>query len=116
MAENDPNTYAAAFDERPDGEVFNARRARVGYQLGTERLGLSVWELPPGEAAYPYHFHLAEEEVLVVLEGRPALRTPDGWRRLERGAIVRFPAGEDGAHQVANDTKEPVRLISMSTH
>ena len=31
-------------------------------------LGLSLWELPPGEAAYPYHYHLAEEELVFVLD------------------------------------------------
>ncbi len=38
---------------------------------------MSLWEVPPGETAYPYHFHLAEEEVLVVLNGAPLLRDPD---------------------------------------
>jgi uncharacterized cupin superfamily protein len=39
--------------------------------------GLSLWELPPGEAAYPYHLHLTEEEVVVVVvRGRPHVRTP----------------------------------------
>jgi uncharacterized cupin superfamily protein len=111
-----PNIYDPTYDELRDHPGFRARRARVGRQLGTERIGLSLWELPPGEAAYPYHFHLAEEEVLVVLEGRPALRTPAGWQRLERGEIVRFPAGESGGHQLANDTDLPVQFIAISTH
>jgi hypothetical protein len=29
---------------------FHARRGRLGWELGTERLGLSVWDVPPGEA------------------------------------------------------------------
>jgi uncharacterized cupin superfamily protein len=111
-----PNIYDPDYDEVREHRGFRARRARVGYARRTERLGLSVWELPPGEAAYPYHLHLAEEEVLVVLEGAPALRTPDGWRRLRRGEVVRFPAGEDGAHQLANDTDEPVHFIAISSH
>jgi uncharacterized cupin superfamily protein len=111
-----PNIDDPHFDEPREHDGFRARRARLGHQLGTERIGLSLWELPPGEAAYPYHFHLAEEEALVVLDGRPRLRTPAGWRRLERGAVVRFPVGEDGAHQVVNDTGERVRFLAVSTH
>jgi uncharacterized cupin superfamily protein len=110
------NIYDPHYDEPRTYPGFVARRARLGYQLGTERLGLSVWELDPGEAAYPYHFHLAEEEVLVVLEGRPALRGPEGWRRLERGAAVRFPPGAEGAHQLVNDGSELVRFLAVSTH
>jgi uncharacterized cupin superfamily protein len=112
-----PNIYDPVFDEpRESLDGFHAMRARLGHQLGTERIGLSLWEVAPGQVVYPYHFHLAEEEVLVVLEGRPALRTPEGWRRVERGEVIRFPVGESGAHQLANDTDAPLRFLSVSTH
>ena len=62
---------------------------------------MSLWEVGPGEAAYPYHLHVAEEEMLVVLEGRPSVRSPEGWRELEEGEVISFQAGEPGAHQVA---------------
>jgi uncharacterized cupin superfamily protein len=109
---NDPN-----YDEpREAVDGFVAYRARLGRQLGTERLGLSQWLLPAGQAAYPYHFHLAEEEVLVLLEGSPALRTPEGWRRLRQGDVVRFAPGAQGAHQLVNDTTSDVKFLAISTH
>jgi uncharacterized cupin superfamily protein len=112
-----PNIYEPEFDEPRDAPGFQARRARLGYQVGSERLGLSLWELPPGQAAYPYHLHLTEEEALVVIEGSPELRTPDGWRTLERGEVVSFPAGEHGAHQVVNrSADETVRFLALSTN
>jgi uncharacterized cupin superfamily protein len=112
-----PNIYDPVFDELRDTvDGFHAQRARLGHQLGSERVGLSLWDLPPGQTAYPYHFHLAEEEVLVLLEGRLALRTPAGWQRVERGDVVRFPTGEDGAHQLVNDGDEPARFLAVSTH
>lgn len=111
-----PNIYEPEYEEPRERPGFRARRARLSRQAGSERLGLSVWELPPGEAAYPYHHHLGEEELLVVLEGRPDLRTPEGWRQLQRGEVVAFPRGEDGAHQLANRTGETVRFIAVSTN
>jgi uncharacterized cupin superfamily protein len=111
-----PNIYQPDFDEIRDHDGYRARRARVGYALRSERLGFSLWEVPPGEAAYPYHLHLAEEEALIVLSGRPRLRTPAGWRQLEEGEVVSFPAGPDGAHQVLNDTDEVVRFLALSTN
>jgi uncharacterized cupin superfamily protein len=112
-----PNIYAPHFDEpRETVEGFTAYRARIGHQLGTERVGLSFWRIPAGQAAYPYHFHLAEEEVLVLLEGDLALRTPDGWTRVRRGDCVRFPSGEDGAHQLVNDGDVEARFLAISTH
>jgi uncharacterized cupin superfamily protein len=94
---------------------FRAFRARVGYELGSERIGASVWKLPPGEAAYPYHFHYADEELVFVLRGRPTLRTPEGTRQLEPGEAVHFPLGEAGAHQIANPTDAAVRFLAVST-
>lgn len=102
------------FDELREHPGFNCRRARIGRQVGSERVGASLWELPAGEAAYPYHYHLAEEELLIVLSGRPSLRTPDGWRELEEGEVVSFPVGEPGAHQIVNNTDESVRFLAVS--
>lgn len=111
-----PNIYRPEFEdgERPEG--FRSRRARIGYQLGSELLGCSLWELPPGEAAYPYHFHYSDEEVAIVLKGRPTLRTPEGERELEEGEVVHFPLGEDGAHQISNGTDETVTFVAISSH
>jgi uncharacterized cupin superfamily protein len=108
------NINRPEFDEPREHPGFNCRRARIGRQLGSERIGASLWELPSGEAAYPYHYHLAEEELLVVLVGRPSLRTPDGWRELDEGEVVNFPVGECGAHQIVNRTEEPVRFLALS--
>jgi uncharacterized cupin superfamily protein len=110
-----PNIFDPQFEdgERPAG--FRSRRARIGYELGSELIGLSLFELPPGECAYPYHFHYSDEEIVIVLEGRPTLRTPDGQRELEPGEAVRFPLGEAGAHQLRNDTGERVRFLAISS-
>jgi uncharacterized cupin superfamily protein len=108
--------YRPTFEdgERPGG--FRSRRARIGYELGTELIGASLWEVPPGEAAYPYHFHYADEELVIVLSGRPSLRTPEGIRELEEGQALRFPLGEEGAHQILNRTEEPATFLAISSH
>jgi uncharacterized cupin superfamily protein len=110
------NIYRPAFDseERPEG--FRSRRARIGYELGTELIGASLWELPPGEAAYPYHFHYSDEELVIVIRGRPTLRAPDGVRELEEGEAVRFALGERGAHQIVNGTADTVTFLAVSSH
>ena len=104
------------FDEPREHDGFRALRARLSRQAGSERLGLSLWEVPAGEAAYPYHHHYTEEELVVILIGRPSLRTPDGWRELGEGEVVAFPRGERGGHQLVNRTTEPVRFLSFSNH
>jgi uncharacterized cupin superfamily protein len=99
--------------ERPAG--FRARRARIGYELGSELIGCSLWEVPPGEAAYPYHYHHADEELIVVLAGRPTLRTDTDVRELAEGEVIRFPLGPEGAHQIINRTAEQVTFLAISS-
>jgi uncharacterized cupin superfamily protein len=111
-----PNINAPNFDEPREHDGFRSRRARLGYQTASQRLGGSLWEIPPGQAAYPYHYHLMEEEMVVVLSGRPSLRTPVGWCELTDGEVCSFPRGEAGAHQLVNRTDELVRFLSFSTH
>ena len=102
------------FDEPREQDGFRARRALIRRQAGAERLGMSLWEVPPGQAAYPYHAHLTEEELVVVLSGTPSLRTPGGWRELEQGEVVSFRRGKQGAHQIVNRTDETVRFLAFS--
>jgi uncharacterized cupin superfamily protein len=102
------------FDEPREHPGFTCRRARLGRQAGSEKTGLSLWELPAGASAYPYHWHVAEEELVVVLSGRPSLRTPSGWRELEEGEVIAFPVGERGAHQITNREDTTARFLSFS--
>lgn len=74
-------------------------------------IGASLYVLKPGATTGYYHFHHGIEEMLILIEGRPTLRTPDGNRILELGEVVHFKKGAEGAHQVINNTDEVVRLI-----
>ena len=77
-------------------------------------LGATVYQLERGDFVV-YHFHHASEELLIVLRGRPTLRTPEGERQLDEGEVVHFPVGPDGAHGLRNETDEPVRYVMAST-
>ena len=77
--------------------------------------GGTLYELAPGEAVCPYHWHFGEEEWLLVVLGTPTVRTPDGERLLAPWDVAAFPVGEHGAHQVRNDSAEPVRIAMFST-
>jgi uncharacterized cupin superfamily protein len=109
-----PNVFDPEWDGGEEREGFVYRDAALGWQGGAERLGASLYELAPGSRLFPYHFHMANEEMLVVLSGRPHLRTPEGWRELDEGEVVFFCVGERGAHQVENRRDAPIRLLMVS--
>jgi uncharacterized cupin superfamily protein len=108
------NVFVDEWEEDPEpvaGWLSNARQlVEPGHGLG-----MSLYELPPGQTQSPYHFHHGNDELLLVLRGRPTLRTPEGERELEPGDVVHFPSGPAGAHQVWNARAEPARYVVAST-
>jgi uncharacterized cupin superfamily protein len=109
------NAFEPEWDADQERDGFTYRRAKLGWQAGSEKLGASLFEVPPDQSTFPYHAHTANEEMLIVLRGRPHLRTPDGWRQLDEGEVVAFLAGEEGAHQIHNRSDEAVRILVVST-
>ena len=66
------------------------------------RTMVCVYEIPPLKSAYPYHFHLKNEETFYIISGEGLLRTPDGEERVSAGDLLFFPASSDGAHRLTN--------------
>jgi uncharacterized cupin superfamily protein len=97
----------------PDG--FRRNSTRLGAALGAASTGLSVYELPPGQAVSPYHYEDPAEEWLLVVSGRPTLRHPGGEDQLEPWDIVFFPPGPAGAHHVRNDSESTARVAMFSS-
>jgi len=96
----------------PDG--YHTSYARIGPLVGSRLLGLSVYELPPGQSICPYHYEIGFEEWLLVLSGTPTLRTPAGERELRPWDVAFFADGEAGAHKVTNRTDETLRVAMLS--
>jgi uncharacterized cupin superfamily protein len=111
-----PNVFEPEFDPSDDDDQpgFSSRRARIGRQAGARRIGASLYELPPHQALCPYHWEAGDEEMIIVLSGKPSIRTPEGWRDLDPGEVVSFPRGPQGAHQVANRGDQESRVLMLS--
>jgi uncharacterized cupin superfamily protein len=108
------NVFQPEWVERDQPPIVG-RAARVGAAAGAERLGATLYEIDPGGVSSPFHIHHANEELIVVLAGRPTLRTGEGTRELAPGDVVACPVGPRGAHQLRNETDEPVRALVVST-
>lgn len=104
-----------SFDyDADDPEGFRCGQFRVGPSLGAVRTGATLYELPPGQAVCPYHYEYGEEEWLLVISGQATVRTPEGTQTLGPNALVFFPTGPTGAHKIANESGEIVRVLMWS--
>jgi uncharacterized cupin superfamily protein len=109
---SDDNIWSDEWGKQP--EDWSGGGGRSKRLPRSERLGATLYELDPGNFIV-FHFHHAWEELLIVLRGRPTLRTPDGERQLKEGEVVHFPVGPEGAHGLTNHTDDPVRYVMAST-
>jgi uncharacterized cupin superfamily protein len=107
---SDANIWTDGWESDDDWSGGGAETKRL--PRGTQ-LGATVYQLEPGDFVV-FHFHHASEELMILLRGRPILRTSEGERRLEEGEVVHFPTGPDGAHAVRNESDAPVRYVMVS--
>ena len=91
--------------KKEHGEYEYIRRKFIPYGAARNTL-VSIYEIPPGKAAYPYHFHHNNEETFYILSGQGLLRTPEGERTVSKGELLFFPAGPEGAHKLTNISEE----------
>jgi uncharacterized cupin superfamily protein len=99
-------------DDDPDG--YHVSYARVGALVGASALGLSLYELAPGQSICPYHYEYPFEEWLIVLVGEATLRHPGGETVLGPWDAASFPPGPEGAHKVTNKGDGVVRVAMLS--
>ena len=104
------NLVTAELNEGYDRDGYRRQWQSATPIVGGDRIGAGVYELPDGERTFPYHFHHGYEEWLLVLDGEPTVRLPEGERTLRRGDLVCFPSGPGGAHTV----RGPGRVVIFS--
>lgn len=96
-----------------DHSGYEFYRRRLMDRGDSGRCLVSVYEIPPGKSAYPYHYHLKDEEVFYIISGEGTLRTPGGERTVRAGELIFFPAGEGGAHKLTNTGRETLTYIDF---
>ena len=95
--------------------LYESFAARLGTGTEARKLGASIDTVPPGKRSCPYHFHHAQEEMFVVLEGTGTLRVAGEMLPLRAGDVVFIPAGPEYPHQIINSSDQPLKYLSVST-
>ncbi|MGE5304679.1 MAG: cupin domain-containing protein [Alphaproteobacteria bacterium] len=99
----------------PEGSAFGGLRQRVGAQIGAHKLGYSFFRVPPGKAAFPYHTHSGNEEMIYIIAGAATLRHGQEQLAVSAGTVIACPPGTEYPHQLINTGTEELRYLVVST-
>ena len=93
---------------------FPASRPQVGEAAGFRELGARHVVLEPGAWSSQRHWHVGEDELLVMLTGRAILIEDDGETELRPGDIAVWPKSIPNGHHLINRSSEPCSFVCLS--
>ncbi len=99
------------WDEYSEGDRFGIRFKQLGEFGGCSHVGVCMEVLEPGKQACPAHYHMLEEEHLLILEGALTLWLGDQPFEMSVGDYVCFPAGQTVGHKLVNTGDAPCRYL-----
>jgi len=107
------NDVPLTHETRPP--LYDSMAARLGTGTAALKLGASVDVVAPGQRSCPYHFHHAQEEMFIILEGTGTLRVAGELVPLRAGDVVFIPPGPAYPHQIINSSDAALKYLSVST-
>ena len=112
---NIKNIHNAELEEWSVGKKYAGLSGLDSKELGAENMGFHVEILPPGKYTCPYHYHHAEEELFIVIEGKATLRQNDEFKTVGKGDLIFFKTGPEFAHQFYNHTETDFKFFVLSS-
>jgi uncharacterized cupin superfamily protein len=97
-----------------EAELARIRGRGVAVPAGARELGASVYELAPGASGFFLRADSVNEELFVVLSGRPTLRADHADRELAPGDVVACPPEGSETDTFANLSAEVARVLAVS--
>lgn len=110
-----PRTRGSDYPAPLDAPFADRVRVRLGDAAGLTQFGVNLTELPPGAVSSLRHWHEAEDEMVLVLEGTLTLIDDTGETGIGPGEAAAFPGGEANAHHFANRGAVTARYLEIGT-
>jgi uncharacterized cupin superfamily protein len=97
------------------GERYESRYRPLSDGTVASKLGFAFDVVPPGKRICPYHFHYAQEELFIIIEGEGTLRVAGEMLPVKAGDVITIPAGPEYPHHLINTSKADLKYFSIST-
>ena len=101
---------------KPYDEPCKARaRHRLGDVAGLTQFGVNLLRLPPGSWSSQRHWHAAEDEFVLVVDGEVVLVTDAGEETLRAGDSAGFKAGVPDGHHLQNRSNRDALVLEIGS-
>ena len=94
---------------------YECSHARLSQGTSATKLAAGINVVPPGKRACPFHFHHAQEEMFIVLEGSGTLRVAGEMLPIHTGDTIFIPPGREFPHQIINTSDAPLKYLAIGT-
>ncbi|EBA14959.1 hypothetical protein RSK20926_17222 [Roseobacter sp. SK209-2-6] len=88
---------------------------RLGDAGGLTQYGVNLVRLEPGGLSSLRHYHMEQDEFLIVVSGSCTLIDDDGAHEMQPGDCASFPAGDANGHHLKNNTEAPATFLVVGT-
>jgi uncharacterized cupin superfamily protein len=88
---------------------------RLGDAAGLTQFGVNLVMLEPGAVSSLRHWHMAEDEFVLVTEGECVMVQDEGETVMRAGDCAGFPAGSTNGHHFLNRTDKPARFLVIGS-
>lgn len=109
------NFNTAPMERGERAPLYAGAAARLARGTAATKLGITIDIVDPGKRSCPYHYHYAQEEAFVILEGEGSLRVAGEMLPLVAGDTIFIPPGPQYPHQIVNTSAAPLKYLSIST-
>ncbi len=100
----------------PDSDRIGASMAPMADKLENFGIGCRYITVEPGKRAFPFHNHLGNDELFIILEGNGTYRFGADEYVVKPGDACPAPrGGPDTAHQLINTGTKPLKYLAIST-
>ncbi|MFC2970307.1 cupin domain-containing protein [Acidimangrovimonas pyrenivorans] len=110
-----PLKTGSIYPEPYAGMMAGRSSLRLGQAGGLTQFGVNIVILEPGALSSLRHWHLKEDEFVMVLEGECTLVQDAGETLMQPGDCAAFPAGDPDGHQFINRSDSEARFLVVGS-
>ena len=107
--------YLPSLAAYTNGITDNYAKGAVGDKAGLTQFAVNRVVLEPGAGTSLRHWHVNQDEFVIIFEGTVTLIDDDGEHQLKAGDCAGFKAGDANGHHIINKSDKVAILFEIGT-